>query len=503
MPGNAIFETEQDDMPSMYRTLAASILTGLACAALLIGAGVQGVAVLYTLCLEVVWFTGIRAAVLWARSHRSIPRSSPSPHSGRIALLYCTADDLDERALAASSAQDVPVDVFVLDDSRADRHPDVDDAAARVGAVVIRRPDRTDAKAGNLNHALAQLPGDVDAVVVLDSDTVIPKEFARRAWAALVADPRVACVQAVPVAGGSSAFARFFGPLVRSHARINHATRARVGFPAFVGRGAMLRTAALRDVGGLPSAVSEDLALSVRLRERNWRIVHRPDIEFREDFPIDYSAFRVQQAKAAEGAAEFLRDSGERARALRVRERLDLRIETGLLSLGAAAGLGALAAGTVLAAWGTPTPAGLTLITGVLALMPLLPEALRRAADGALASALAFLLLGPLLYSSVALLIVRHALAVTGGRSARFTVTPKRAGSARVRDAVEQMRLEWAWAVIALVAATALGAAPLAIPFVLPALIGTCLIVWGARDLPVAAPPLQLRDRRTPSEQLV
>ena len=99
----------------------------------------------------------------------------------------------------------------------------------------------------------------------------------------------------------------------------------------------------------------------------------------------------------------------------------------------------------------------LTLVTGVLALMPLLPEALRRAADGAVASALAFLLLGPLLYSSVALLIVRHALAVTGGRSARFTVTPKRAGSSRVRDAAEQMRLEWPWAVIALVAATGLG----------------------------------------------
>ncbi len=460
-------------------TFLSAAAAGIAVAAILGDHELILVVVLYAACLALVWFTGIRALVLWARSLRPVPAVPRSEANLRVALLYCTADDFDRRALICSAAQDVQTAVFILDDSiSVTGRRSVDQAARAIGATVLRRRERTGAKAGNINHALNLISAELDAIVVLDSDTRIPSDFVTRTTRILAADPAIACVQGVPVAGGPSRFARFFGPLVRSHARVNHATRARVGFPAFVGRGALLSTRALSAVGGFPEVVSEDLALSVRFREQGLRIVHAPDIEFAEDFPVDYAAFRVQQAKAAEGATEFLRET-RLARKLRWRERADLHLETVLLPAGAAAGLGALASGSILALWEQPAPALLSAITGLLAVAPLLPEAVRRLAERRPQSAFAFLFAAPLLYASVSLLIVRHALAVGSGRPARFRVTPKRAVLLSPREAIQVLHVEFVWATVALVTGLCLGAPLLAVPFLMPAVVGLTLLISG------------------------
>lgn len=466
--------------------LAAALLSGHARAALI---------VTHVACLALIWITGIRALALWLRS-RERERTAEPVGPLRVALLSCTADDLDIAALAASAAQDVPVDVYVLDDSRTEAaRTAVDAAAAHIGARVLRRSGSEGAKAGNINHALRLIGEHTDAVVILDSDTVLPAHFVRRATAALVSDPSIACVQGAPVASGPSWFARFFGPLVRTHARVNHAPRARIGFPAFVGRGALLSVRALRDVGGFPHTVSEDLALSVRLRDRGWRIVHRPDIEFTEDFPIDYAAFRVQQGKAAEGAAEFLLSA--RGTRLPGRERRDIIMETALLPLGAAAGLSALALGTTLALLGTATPPLITAITAMLALAPLLPEALRRVRRRHPVSALLFLVLTPLLYASVSLAIVRHAASVARGRPARFTITPKAPARTEWSAAIDALRPEYTWALTALVVAALLGMPLLGLPFTVPALAATAFLLLGARPhVPLVSPAPRLRVAR-------
>lgn len=487
------FARERDPMRSTTRHLLTAMTIGVITAAIIGGHQGLVVSVTYALCLALIWFTGIRALIIWMRS-----RSPTDPAAGtaipRIALLYCTADDLSATALRASAAQDVPVDVYLLDDSTsAAVRTAVDALAAELCATVIRRENRTGAKAGNINHGLGHIDPATDAVVILDSDTVLPADFVRRTSAALIADARIACVQAVPVAGGKTHFARFFGPLVQSHARINHATRARIGFPAFVGRGALLSVHALRAVGGFPLAVSEDLALSVRLREHGYRIVHRPEIEFHEDFPIDYAAFRVQQGKAAEGATEFLFSA--RNRALPRRESADLLMETALLPLGAAAGLAALALGTTLALRGTPMPPLLAAVTAVLALAPLLPEAVRRLRAHAPLSAALFLALAPLLYASVALHVIRHTAAVARGRSARFVVTPKQAARTGISRALATMHLEWSWALMALTVAIALQTPLLGVPFLMPAVTGTILLLWGARTRSIGPNPVPAHAR--------
>ncbi len=482
-------------MRPLARVAVISLVIGLLLGALFVGFARETLTVLHAACLGLIWFTGIRATVLWARSRHRLP-PVPAHHDPlRVALLYCTADDLKEETLLASIAQDVAVDVYLLDDSAGDdARAHCDAVAMRIGARVLRRDARTGAKAGNLNHALGMLAAGTDAVVILDNDTLLPPDFVRRTTAVLASDPKIACVQAMPEDGGPSWFARFFGPLVGTHARINHATRARIGFALFGGRGALLSLSALREVGGFPLAVAEDLAVSVRLREAGWRIVHRSDIEFQEDFPIDYAAFRVQQGKAAEGATEFLLSS--RSAALPRRERWDVALETALLPMGALAGLSALALGTTLALQGSRTPVPLMVITAVLALAPLLPEAIRRIRDRRPLSAMLFLAATPMLYASVSLVIVRHAARVARGARARFIVTPKTATRPGLVRTLTALRAEFAWALGAMTVMTLLGMPLLGVPFLVPALAATALLLLGARShIPLITPAAYSRSR--------
>jgi len=372
------------------------------------------------------WIAGGRAVALWLRS--SPPALIPPPATGRgaerIALLVCICDDLDERAVVRSSRQDVPVDVVLLDDSRdAATVARVDALAAAHGWHVIRRTERSGFKAGNLNAGLARLRGRYDAYLICDSDVVLDAGVARVCGAAL-ADPTVAVAQASPAASvGRTRFARYFGPLLATHLGVTRRGRGAHGVTAFLGRGALVRAAAVEDVGGFPEAVAEDLAMTVRLRRRGWRIVDA-DVAFTEDYPIDYAAFRVQMRKTAEGAVEFLRRPG-RMRGLRIREGLDLALETALVPVTALAGAATLVTGAALAGTGTPPPLWVMLVSAFAASAPLLPEAVRRARAQRVAAGVAFALTAGLLYASTTFVVLGAVIRTALGRRATFWVTPK------------------------------------------------------------------------------
>lgn len=393
-------------------------------------AAAQGSAlpIAFAVASALTWIAGGRAAALWMRS--AIPGSMPQGDTGRgsdrIALLVCICDDLDASAIIRSSHQDVAVDVVLLDDSR---DPDViarvDDLAAARGWHVIRRAERSGFKAGNLNAGIAELRGRYDAFLICDSDVVLDPGVARVSSAAL-ADPTVAVAQASPAASpGRSRFARYFGPLLATHLGVTRRGRGAHGVTAFLGRGALVRAAALEDVAGFPEAVAEDLAMTVRLRRRGWRIVD-VDAAFTEDYPIDYAAFRVQMRKTAEGAVEFLRHPGQ-MRGLRFREGLDLALETALVPVTALAGAATLVTGAALAGIGTPPPVWVMLVSTFAASAPLLPEAVRRARTQRFAAGAAFALTAGLLYASTTFVVLAAVIRTVLGRRATFWVTPKTA----------------------------------------------------------------------------
>lgn len=458
-------------------------------------AHIAAVAVLiagYALCAALIWFAGIRSLTLWMLARRMLRRSAaPRLQTAasapfRVAMLYCVCDDFAADALRASMRQSVEVDTYILDDSRDAAHRTrVDAFAAEQVATVIRRTSRTGFKAGNLNHALRALQGRYDAYVVLDSDTVLPRGFVAAAAAQLSADDALAVVQAVPDATGPTLFARVFAPLVNAHARANHLPRSRSGLPMFIGRGALLRARALDDVGGVPETVAEDLALSVRLRAAGWGIRIRPDLRFCETYPIDYAAFRTQVGKAAEGAAEFLRSGA--LRAVRPRERIDALIETSLLPAGAAAGIGLMLTGALLAVTGLAVPAAIPAATALIALVPLLPATVATLRRNGVVPAAIFLAATSAVYGSVALLTLRRTARVLRGRRAVFTVTPK--AVTRPATALRDVRPDLIAVAVAALAAVALHSPALAAGFAAPVAVAVLL-------LSLRAPRTQRRQRR-------
>lgn len=434
-----------------------------------------------------LWITGLRSAALWLRARRAVTHARaaaatapPSPPL-RVALLYCVADDADTAAIAASARQDTSVDVVVLDDSHDERVTRrISDAAAERGWTVVRRSHRRGYKAGNLNNGLAAVRGRHDAYVLCDSDVVLPPDFVRRTLPGL-ADPEVAVVQAQPVARrGDTWFAQYFGPLLRTHLLVTRAGREASGVVALLGRGALVRAAALEDVGGVPEVVAEDLALTVALRRRGWRLVN-VDVEFHEDYPVDYRSFRTQMRKTAEGAVEFLRQA-RGLRGLRMRERVELLLETSLIPVTAIAGLSCLVSGAALASLGSPPPVWALATAAASALAPLAAEAARRVRRQRLAAGVAFLAVGGVLYTSTMFVVLASVVRTAAGDRAVFRITPKSSAPTGIRQAVELLRPELVVApVVMLLTALAAGspvfaAAPLgpvaaALAFTAPVLI--------------------------------
>ncbi|NJR42616.1 MAG: glycosyltransferase [Akkermansiaceae bacterium] len=65
--------------------------------------------------------------------------------------------------------------IFVLDDTN---RPDVAALSADLGCQYIARPEHTNAKAGNLNYAIAQTTGDL--IAVFDADFIPTENFLHR-----------------------------------------------------------------------------------------------------------------------------------------------------------------------------------------------------------------------------------------------------------------------------------------------------------------------------------
>jgi len=382
----------------------------------------------------------------------------------RVAILLCTADDFAPDRLARTMQQTHPhVQTFVLDDSSdPEVRAQVDRFAAESGAEVVRRVDRHGFKAGNLNHFLS-LGIRHDAYVVVDADQVLRPDFVERALARLTT-PEVGVVQGRQlVHDDTSAFARRFGGLLRTHIAVTQASRSRFGFSMFMGRGALITAACVRVVGRFPEVVMEDLAFSVEARRAGQRIVWAPEALSSEDYPIDYAAFRKQQSKFAQGSVEFLRRYVGRVLVspLRVREKTDLLLDC--LATPVSSGLAiALFLVNLLPTgpygWGfLPQQEGIAL--GVCGAAPLLPEAVRTLRRRGVVPAVAFFVQASALYTSTLWLTLSSMVRVAAGGRAHFVVTPKRRGTTSIASLLREAAVAVAAVVLAFLVAHGPGAA--------------------------------------------
>jgi len=224
--------------------------------------------------------------------------------------------ELIERSLTAACGMRWNHRTWLLDDAR---DPILKELAADLGAGYLTRQNRQDAKAGNINAALARTQGDI--VVIFDIDHVPDPHFLERTLP-LFSDPCVGFVQVMLTFDneGESQIAHaaaqttfdFYNPLSVGADHLDGTT--------LIGSNALIRRDALSSIGRYQPGLAEDLATSLALHAAGWRsaYVHEPLAPGMA--PPDLAAWFTQQLKWSRGVFELL---------LTVYPRLFLRLKPG------------------------------------------------------------------------------------------------------------------------------------------------------------------------------
>lgn len=188
---------------------------------------------------------------------------------------YNESLDIVSATVLAARQMDYPegkFNVYILDDGR---RPEFARFAAEAGVGYITRGDNKHAKAGNLNHALAQTDGEL--VAIFDCDHVPTRGFLQLTVGWFLKDPRMALIQTPHyfynrdpfeknLAGGDKIANEgllFYGMLQAGNDFWNASF--------FCGSCAVLRRTALMEVGGIAvETVTEDAHTSLKLQRRGW-----------------------------------------------------------------------------------------------------------------------------------------------------------------------------------------------------------------------------------------
>ncbi|WP_255095271.1 glycosyltransferase [Synechococcus sp. J7-Johnson] len=217
--------------------------------------------------------------------------------------------DLIERCLRGCLAMDYPRhQVWLLDDSA---RPELSQLCRHLGCRYLSRDGNTHAKAGNLNHALPHLEGDL--LAVFDADVVPRAAFLARS-VGLFTDPRVGFVQtpqtymnADPVMRNLR-LERWLMPDEESFYRWIEPTRQAVGAVVCAGTSFVMRRSALERVGGFETGTpSEDLATGIRLAAAGYRNLYLDAKLSAGLAPFTIGAMARQRSRWASGTLQTLR----------------------------------------------------------------------------------------------------------------------------------------------------------------------------------------------------
>ncbi len=236
----------------------------------------------------------------------------------RVAVLITTYDEPREVLLptiAAAVALAPAHDTWVLDDGGREW---VREVARTLGARYRARTTHEDAKAGNLNDALAHV--EAELVAVLDADHIVGPDFLTHTLGYFV-DPRVALVQTPQDFYNLDSFEhdrnrswlwrdRRAVPFneQRLFYRAIQPGKNRWGAAFWCGTNAVLRVSALREVGGVAAeTLTEDIHTSLRLHRRGWRSVYHNEVLARGLAARDADQYQAQRLRWGTGAMQLLR----------------------------------------------------------------------------------------------------------------------------------------------------------------------------------------------------
>ncbi len=221
------------------------------------------------------------------------------PHS--VDVVVCTYDegiDVLEATILGCARVTFPHETWVLDDGC---RTSVRELAHRLGARYVTRPDNRHAKAGNINHALGVLGGEL--LLVLDADHV-PQPDILDATVGYFDDPQVAVVQTPHDFSNQDSFqhfatgkhdqSMFFEVILPGKDRHNGVF--------WCGSAAVIRRAALLDVGGVATeTIAEDFHTTIKMHDRGWTTRYHNETLVQGLAPHDLSSFLLQRDRWARG----------------------------------------------------------------------------------------------------------------------------------------------------------------------------------------------------------
>ncbi|MEM9608304.1 MAG: glycosyltransferase [Actinomycetota bacterium] len=258
---------------------------------------------------------------LWdLRSWTGNAGRQPIPNDLRVAVLITTYDEPEEVLLPTIAGAIALPEIhrtLVLDDGNRGW---VSDLCQRLGAQHVTRPDNTDAKAGNLNHAIAMLRDSVDVVAVLDADHVPTERFLTETLP-YFADPDVALVQTPQEFYNVESFehatsrsllwpsqrgARHHEQSVFYRAIQSGKNRWNAAF--WCGTNAVLRLEAVRSVGGVAvGSITEDIHTTLRMHKRGWTSIYHAEPLAHGLAARTADEYQLQRFRWGSGAMQVIR----------------------------------------------------------------------------------------------------------------------------------------------------------------------------------------------------
>lgn len=182
---------------------------------------------------------------------------------------------------------------------------------ARHGAIYLTRESNEHAKSGNLNAALQSTSGEL--IAILDADHVPTRDFLRSTVGFFMQDPQAALVQTPHFFVNPDPLEKNLGLFKQMPAENDLFYRVvQPGLDTwnasfFCGSGAVVRRAAIMEVGGFSTdSITEDASTSVKLHQRGWRSVYfgRPMVAGLQ--PETISGFLVQRIRWGVGMMQIL-----------------------------------------------------------------------------------------------------------------------------------------------------------------------------------------------------
>jgi cellulose synthase (UDP-forming) len=263
-----------------------------------------------------VWLVLFACAVIYASVQllgnwylylvaRRLPVKKTAQHGVSVDVFVTAYDEpywMIEKTLRAACAMHLDHKTWLLDDYH---DPDLAALAGSIGAGYLARPDRTDAKAGNLNAALKKTSG--DTVVIFDVDHVPSVDFLECSLGHF-ADPQVGFVQ-VMLTFANIQESWVADAAIETSLEFYNPTSLgaySIGGSTLMGSNALLRRTALDSIGGYQPGLAEDLATSINLHAAGWKSAFVGEPLAPGLAPPTFTAWFVQQMKWARGVFELL-----------------------------------------------------------------------------------------------------------------------------------------------------------------------------------------------------